>query len=901
LRVPAIPPNENERLQELLSFNVLDTIEQTDFDALTRLASQICGTPIALISLIDPNRQWFKSHHGLAARETPREYAFCAHAINSPDSLLVVPDSRADDRFADNPLVTGDPHVIFYAGCPLVSTNGFALGTLCVIDHSPRELNEEQLQSLRDLARQVVNLMELGKVNRRLRSALAETERSNSEANAFFNLSPSLLAIASTEGQLLRVNPASLSALGHNEEELLRRPFLDIVHPDDLGSTVTAISALAEGNELLGFRNRFSRADGTYVTLEWHARAVDGIIHAIARDVTSMEIAERELLRTNQFLEMAGHMAKVGYWEINLEDTTLFWSNVTRQIHEVPEDFIPVMEQGINFYREGHSRELITEVVGRSLSAGEPYDVELELVTARGNIKWVRAIGNTEFKDGRCIRAFGTFQDIDEQKRAGLLREQFITEAPVAIAMLDKDMRYIAASQKWVDDYSLNRQTLKGRSHYEIFPEIGEDWKQIHRECLNGAVRSHDEDAFLRADGTTTWLRWKVQPWYRAESEVGGLIMYTEDITSAMETREQLRRSEEQFRGSFEYAAIGMAQVGTAGQWLRVNESLCRMVGYTREELSGLTFQDLTHPDDLNTDLSMLRELSAGQRESYGMAKRYLHKDGHIVHALLTVSAVRDSTGRPLHYISQITDITGLKTAENRLRETLNRTEAQNRRLENFAHIVSHNLRSHYANIAMLVDLLQADSMTEDGKEVLGFLKQANDNLGDTITDLNDVAVIGLTEQENLLPCNLFRAAEKALQNVSAEAMVNNVSLSLNVPVDLMVLAIPAYLESILQNLLSNAVRYCSPNRAPWVIMTAKRVKNKVRITVSDNGVGIDLKTHGPKLFGMYRTFHGHRDSRGLGLFITKNQVEAMLGRISLKSTPDVGTTFIVTLKSLNP
>jgi len=901
LEHPAIPSNENERLKELQSFNILDTIEEADFDALTRLASQICGTPIALISLIDPDRQWFKSHHGLAARETPREYAFCAHAINSPDSLMVVSDSRADERFADNPLVTGEPHVIFYAGCPLVSTAGLAMGTLCVIDHSPRELTEAQLQSLRDLARQVVNLMELGRVNHKLRSALAETEKSGTEANAFFDLNPSGLVIASPDGRLLRVNRAFISALGHSEEELLKRPFLDFVHPDDHDSTVAVMSALVEGKDVVGFRNRYIRADATCISWEWHARAVDGIIHAIARDVTSLEASERELLRTNEFLDMAGKMAKVGYWEINLEDTTLFWSHVTRQIHEVQDDFLPVMEEGINFYREGRSRELITEAVGRSLSTGEPYDVELELVTAKGNIKWVRAIGNTEFKDGKCVRAFGTFQDIDEHKRAALLREQFITEAPVAIAMLDKDMRYIAVSQKWVDDYGLKGETLKGRSHYEIFPEIGEHWKQIHRKCLNGAVRSNDEDAFPRADGTTTWLKWKVQPWYSAVDKVGGLIMHTEDITAAMETREQLRRSEEQFRGSFEFAAIGMAQVGTEGQWLRVNDSLCRMVGYSREELTQLTFQDITHPDDLNTDLSLLRALAIGQREAYEMPKRYFHKEGHIVHALLTVSTVRDNEGRPLYYISQITDITGLKTAEHRLRETLKQTEAQNKRLQNFAHIVSHNLRSHYANIAMLMDVLQAECKEPDGMEVLTFLRQANDNLGDTITHLNDVAVIGLAEQENMVPCNLSIAAEKAVQTVSADAVSKDVSLIINMPDQLTVLAVPAYLESILQNLLSNAVRYSSPERASWVRMTAKRVKDKIRITVSDNGVGIDLKVHGSKLFGMYRTFHGHQDGRGIGLFITKNQIEAMDGKISVDSTPDVGTSFIVTLKSSHP
>lgn len=614
MKEPDIPANEAERLSELLSFDILDTIEEADFDALTRLASQICGTPIALVSIIDSSRQWFKSHHGLDAQETPREYAFCAHAINRPDEMLVVPDATADERFHDNPLVTGDPHVIFYAGCPLVSNNGFPLGTLCVIDHRPRELSDEQLQAVSDIARQVVNLLELRRVNTELSRSLDKVRRSSTELDAFFAVNPNLLTIATTDGMLLRVNPAFTAVVGHSEEELLSRPLLEFVHPEDMEATVNALSVLAEGEDVVGFRNRYVHADEGHVTLEWYARAVGKTVYATARNVTVLEETEKKLLRTNEFLDMAGQMAKVGCWEISLKDSTLFWSDVTRQIHELPDDFLPVMEQGINFYKEGKSRDTITQAVEKALASGEPYDVELELVTPKGKVKWVRAKGATEFKDGVCVRAYGTFQDIDERKRGELLQEQFIAEAPVAIAMLDSNMRYIAASQKWLADYGLEARQIRGMSHYELFPEIGEEWKQIHRECLSGAVHQRHEDPFPRADGSITWLRWKVQPWFKTESEVGGLIMFTEDITATKQVSEQLRISEEQFRGSFEHAAIGMARVGTDGSWFKVNRSLCDMIGYSEQELMELTFQDITHPEDLNTDLSFLKELAAGKR-----------------------------------------------------------------------------------------------------------------------------------------------------------------------------------------------------------------------------------------------------------------------------------------------
>jgi len=158
---PKISENESERLENLKSYAILDTLPEKEYDEITYLASQICGTPISLISIIDETRQWFKSHHGLQATETPKEYAFCAHAINDQDKILIVPDSRIDERFHDNPLVTDNPYVIFYAGIPLVSPNGYSLGTLCVIDNVPRKLDETQIQSLKALANQLVKLMEL--------------------------------------------------------------------------------------------------------------------------------------------------------------------------------------------------------------------------------------------------------------------------------------------------------------------------------------------------------------------------------------------------------------------------------------------------------------------------------------------------------------------------------------------------------------------------------------------------------------------------------------------------------------------------------------------------------------------------------------------------------------------
>ena len=182
---PEFPINEKERIKNLKEYNILDTLPEADYDNITLLASQICQTPIALISLIDEKRQWFKSHYGLDATETPREYAFCAHAINNPDEIFTVNDSRLDKRFFNNPLVTDNPLVIFYSGVPLVSPDGYALGTICVIDNKPNKLNENQTNALKSLSHLVINLFELRKSQSVLEETKKQLEVKNGELERF--------------------------------------------------------------------------------------------------------------------------------------------------------------------------------------------------------------------------------------------------------------------------------------------------------------------------------------------------------------------------------------------------------------------------------------------------------------------------------------------------------------------------------------------------------------------------------------------------------------------------------------------------------------------------------------------------------------------------------------------
>ncbi|MCG6161252.1 hybrid sensor histidine kinase/response regulator [Leptospira bandrabouensis] len=182
--IAPLPKNETARLSALKGLEILDTPEEEMFDEITKLASMICNVPISLVSLIDETRQWFKSHHGLDTRETPRSLAFCSHAILG-DELFVVPNAKLDPRFKNNPLVNEAPNVIFYAGIPLALDDHIKLGTLCVIDNKPRELNENQIQMLRLLGKQTIRLLEMRKATERLEIEKLSAERATAAKRDF--------------------------------------------------------------------------------------------------------------------------------------------------------------------------------------------------------------------------------------------------------------------------------------------------------------------------------------------------------------------------------------------------------------------------------------------------------------------------------------------------------------------------------------------------------------------------------------------------------------------------------------------------------------------------------------------------------------------------------------------
>lgn len=222
MKIAPLHPNEKERLESLAALRILDTLPDEDFDAIAKLAALVCNTPIALISLVDDKRQWFKSRVGLGASETPRDVAFCTHAILH-DELFIIKDSSKDERFFDNPLATGAPFVRFYAGAPLLAPNGMPIGTVCVIDSTPKELSDDQKAALSALSHQVTRLLDL-------RSQVAKIRISEEALEvkkiALDNITDGIV-VHGASGAIVDFNPAALVVLGLSEEELLGKTSLD--------------------------------------------------------------------------------------------------------------------------------------------------------------------------------------------------------------------------------------------------------------------------------------------------------------------------------------------------------------------------------------------------------------------------------------------------------------------------------------------------------------------------------------------------------------------------------------------------------------------------------------------------------------------------------------------------
>lgn len=379
------------------------------------------------------------------------------------------------------------------------------------------------------------------------------------------------------------------------------------------------------------------------------------------------------------------------------------------------------------------------------------------------------------------------------------------------------------------------------------------------------------------------------------------LAVLGNDINDMAEHLEQstakVSESEERFRTAFENAAVGMALVSTEGRLLRVNRALCEMLDYSTEELLQKDFQAITHKDDLDQDLDLVRRTLEGEIDTYAMNKRYIARDGKVVFIRLNVSLMRDRSGQPLHFVSQMEDITEEYEAKALLETTVRKLQNSNRELEDFAYTASHDLKEPLRTLSNFSNFLAedyADKIDEDGNKMLVMMREAAsrlESLIDVLLRYSRAGRGGLRRQ----PVNIVKILEEMRIELGAALEEGGVELRFadDFPA---VQADPTLLAQIFQNLVSNAIRYRGDDN-PWVKI-GFRDANPPLLYVQDNGIGIPPEHH-DKVFRIFKRLHARTEyggGHGAGLTITKKLVELHGGEIWVESESGQGTSFCFTL-----
>lgn len=287
-----------------------------------------------------------------------------------------------------------------------------------------------------------------------------------------------------------------------------------------------------------------------------------------------------------------------------------------------------------------------------------------------------------------------------------------VEQSPNAVALVDTKLNILITTARWNTDYAEGTGSCAGKLLSDLFALPDFILHQLHECIADNKAGSFEEFELQGAQGKKYWIRGHFVPWQHDNGDTGGLIVFMTNCTAERTLRNQLKIEKEQFRGAFETSAIGMAIVALDGRWLHINKSLLQLLGYTREEMLQLTFQDITHPEDLQKDLDLVRQLLDGKENAYQMEKRYSHKQSHIVWVVLSVSIVRDTNGEPLHFVSQVVDITQMKKLE---QERLRETDGMQQRLANDLH---ENIAQRIAALKWMVQSAVIETKGEKAMQI---------------------------------------------------------------------------------------------------------------------------------------------------------------------------------------
>ena len=769
MKVYPTPENEIERLRVLKEYAILDTISEKEYESITQLASYICNVPIALVSLIDQNRQWFKASVGLDASETCRKDSFCQYTIMN-NHIFEVENAAEHELFHDNPLVLGNPNIRFYAGAPLINKNGFVMGSLCVIDTKRNKLTEEQKNALQLLADQVVALLDARKIN-------LEYLDSQKELQNFIDLSKDLVCIANLDGIFYKVNPAFTAVLGYEKQELEGVAFIDFVHPEDVQKTLKELEKLSDFKQTMSFENRYRTKDGSYINLSWNTSPdpETGNLYGIARNIQKEKLAEQHLKELNYLLEESQQIAKIGSWNYSFVSKNLICSDGYYRIFEMKT--MPTDEFVAKFRSLIHKDDLLVldNVIEEVSKTGEKFKTNYRIVFPDRRVKYILAMGEPVIDDqGSIIALNGVVQD--------------------------------------VTDITIAEQNI-----------------------------------------------------FKKSKEV-------KDIKAALD----------------EAAIVSISN--RKGKLTYVNDNFCSVSKFDKEELLGNKQPNMAA--FFETDFGKQISENIYNGTTWKGEVKYKAKDGTYYWENKTIVPFLNNRGIPYQYISIGTDITNRKNAEENLIAALNSLEKKNRELDEYAHVVSHDLKSPLRAIYNLSEWIVID-MPELPQKVKGnfdLLRSRVSRMENLINGVLEYSRIGRVEIEKE-SVDINDLLEQLVDSIVPKNF--EVSIGTNFPV---VLAERILLQQVFANLISNAVKH---NDKPLgkIECTYQSLTDFHEFTIKDNGPGI-AEIYQEKVFKVFQTIEARdvRESTGIGLSIVKKIVEEKGGIVYIKSQEGAGCSFILTI-----
>lgn len=742
-------------------------------------------------------------------------------------------------------------------------------------------------------------------------------------------ISATELSIMSTtiDGMITSFNRAAESLLGYSAEEVIGRLSPVVFH--DLHEVVDHSQRLTEemgmpigpGFDCLVARVRQSRdaerKEWTYIrkngssfpvvlsvtALRDHNDAITGYAF-IASDISVQRKAHEKLRESESRLKALVNSMEDVIYEVDEVGRYLnVWAKNESLLFMPREKILGKTLREL--YGEAYARPF-DDTLRRVLETGEPVDMEYS-VNVDNEQRWMNAKYCLIRNEGVGRRISISIRDISDRKNAELAlrdterRFRLLAENVPGVIYLcrnDADFSMTYLNDKVVDVTGYTKEEfLSGKVHFsQIFHP---DDKELVYKAVDDALK----------EGRSYRIEYRIRhrngEWRWIEDYGGGVIegdrqMWLEgflsDITNRKKAEEELLRMSSENLHVFNNTLSLNAVASFEGKFIKLNPAWQKTLGWPLETLMSKPFTDFIHPDDLKRTWKAFELLKAG-RDVPSFESRYQCADGS--YRWLLWAAASDTVNQ-VAFTSAV-DITNRKTAEEELlhqksnmESMMHKLRAQNHQLDEFAHIISHNLRSPVGNIQALLSFLTPSSTIDDYRVIFEKLKNTSANLSETMNDLMDTLRIKENMRITKSDLRFKDILDKVVQSLEGNLIQCSASVTFDFNEAPTIHYPKTYLESIFQNLLSNAIKYRSPERHLEVHFSTRKIENRIELRVRDNGLGIDMNKYGDKLFGMHKTFHEHQEARGVGLFLTKTQVETLGGEIFAESEVNVGTTFVI-------